>query len=194
MSARGSGADEEMDIETIEGRRLVLRALREADAADLSEAVEASRPALKRRLGWASRPTGLDEERRFAERAGAAASEGRGLVWGMFDGKGTRLAGVISLCPLDSARSQGSLGMWVRADRQDKGYAAEAGRLVLDQAFRRAGLHRVSARLDPANRPFRKVLKKLGFRYEGCLRCDNRLNGRWVDQECWGILKAEWKR
>ena len=26
------------------------------------------------------------------------------------------------------------------------------------------------------------------------LRKHKRLNGRWVDQECWGLLKTEWKR
>jgi ribosomal-protein-alanine N-acetyltransferase len=91
-------------------------------------------------------------------------------------------------------RGQAALGAWVRSDRQDKGYAAEAGRLLVEHAFRKLGLYRIYARIDPANRPFRKVLKKLGFRYEGCLRGDRRLNGRWVDQECWGLLKAEWKR
>lgn len=40
--------------------------------------------------------------------------------------------------------------------------------------------------------PGRKVLQSLEFRYEGCLRQDLRLNGRWIDQECWGLLRAEW--
>jgi ribosomal-protein-alanine N-acetyltransferase len=55
-------------------------------------------------------------------------------------------------------------------------------------------LHRLYARIDPANRPSRKVLKKLRFRYEGTLREDKRLNGRWVHQECWGMLRSEWQR
>ncbi|MBI2362306.1 MAG: GNAT family N-acetyltransferase, partial [Elusimicrobia bacterium] len=70
--------------------------------------------------------------------------------------------------------------------------ATEAGRLMVDHAFRRMELRRLWARLDPANRAFRHVLKKLGFRYEGCLRADKRLNGRWIDQECWGMLRSDW--
>ena len=183
-----------MEMENLEGRRLILRALTEADSEVLGEAVESTRALLKRRLGWASRPPGPEEEMRFIERSSAEASSGEGLVWGLFDGKGQRLAGVAALRPLDTGRGQAALGAWVRADRQDKGYAAEAVRLVLEHSFRRLGLHRLYARIDPANRPFRKVLKKLGFRYEGCLRGDKRLNGRWIDQECWGLLRAEWKR
>ena len=91
-------------------------------------------------------------------------------------------------------RAQARLGIWIRSERQDKGYGVEATRLVVEHGFRKLGLHRLYARLEPSNRVFRRVLKKLGFRYEGCLRDDKRLNGRWIDQECWGLLKAERKR
>ena len=78
--------------------------------------------------------------------------------------------------------------------RQNKGYGVEAGRLLIAHAFRRESLQKLYARLDPGNRGARKVLQRAGFRYEGCLRREKRLNGRWIDQECWGLLRSEWRK
>lgn len=144
--------------------KVELRPLGDKEAASLREAVEAGREQLKRRFG--------DEP----------PLEGQAIV----ELRTGRVVGVASV-------KDGELRLWVRPDRQDRGLAGEAGRLALARAFKKEGLHRVHARIDPANRPARKVLQKLGFHYEGCLRQHKRLNGRWVDQECWGILKSEWK-
>ncbi|MDE2293334.1 MAG: GNAT family N-acetyltransferase, partial [Elusimicrobia bacterium] len=118
---------------------------------------------------------------------------GAALVWGAFETKGGGLAGVTALEELSlQDRGHARLALWVRAGRTDRGYATEAGRLAVEHAFRRLELRRLFARLDPSNRAFRHVLKRLGFRYEGCLRADKRLNGRWIDQECWGMLRGDW--
>jgi len=176
---------------TMEGRRIHLRLLTREDTDLLFAAVESSREVLKRRLRWVAGVRDAADERRFID---ASGQDGDASVWGIFDNRSDRLVGVAALDSSEADETgRARLGLWIRAERQDKGYGAEAGRVILDHAFRRAGMHRVFARLDPTNRPFRKVLKKLGLRYEGCLRSDRRLNGRWVDQECWGMLKGEWK-
>ncbi len=174
----------------LEGRRLSLRPLGPEDAASLFEAVESSREVLKRRLRWVGGVRSAADEAAFIERSRQDAP-----VWGVFETRSEKLVGAANLAPIPPAdRSQACFGVWIRADRQDRGYAFEVGKLIVEHAFRKLGSHRISARLDPANRSFRRVLKKLGFRYEGCLRDDQRLNGRWVDQECWGLLKSERKR
>lgn len=182
----------------VAGRRLVLRPLVEADAPALWEAVEASRESLKRRLGWAAGALDADAELGFIRAAAAAAAGGRGQTWGVFEaprggGEG-RVAGVAAVKAEGRDPLRLRLGLWVRTDRQDRGYGSEAARLAAEHAFKRLGARRLWARLDPSNRAFRKVLKRLDFRYEGCLRAHKRLNGRWVDQECWGLLRTEWKR
>jgi ribosomal-protein-serine acetyltransferase len=181
-----------MDRDRLSTRRVYLRPLAPDDASALFEAIESSRDQLRRRLRWVTDATGLESSRAFIE---AAARSGRSRVWGVFENKNDRLLGVASLDDMvDPKRARAHLGMWVVAERQDKGLGTEVGRAVLEYGFKKLSLHRVFVRIDPANRAFRRVLKKLGFRYEGCLRSDQRLNGRWVDQECWGLLKSEFKR
>ena len=179
-----------MAEDVLEGRRLSLRPLAEADVPALLEAVTASRDALRRRLSWAAADPTLAGESAFV--TAARAGGGAALVWGIFETKGGALAGVASLEDLLPAdRGHARLALWVRTGRADRGFATEAGKLVVEHAFKRLELRRLSARLDPTNRAFRRVLKKLGFRYEGCLRADKRLSARWIDQECWGMLRGD---
>lgn len=176
-------------------RRLLLRPLDDADAEELFAAVDSSREKLKRRLNWVSAVSCVEDERRFIAESGRAMVAGDLLLWGIFEGKSQRLIGTASLDKITSPeRSQANFAVWIRADKQDKGFSTEAGKAVVECAFKKLNCHRLFVRLDPSNRAYRRVLKKLGFRYEGCLRDDKRLNGRWVDQECWGLLKAEWKK
>lgn len=181
-----------MAEDALSGRRVTLRPLSEGDAPALLEAATASREALRRRLSWAASDATAEGTARFIAAAREAAASGAALTWGVFEAKGGALAGVASLEELEPAdRGHARLALWVRTGRTDRGFATEAGKLVVEHAFKRLELRRLSARLDPANRAFRRVLKKLGFRYEGCLRADKRLNGRWIDQECWGMLRGD---
>lgn len=173
---------------------MTLRPLLDSDVPALLEATLASAEALRRRLSWAAADPTAEKTAAFVAAARAAAEQGSSRVWGIFEAKGGALAGVVALKELAPAeRGHARLSLWVRTGRTDRGFATEAGKLVVEHAFKRLELRRLSARLDPTNRAFRHVLKKLGFRYEGCLRADKRLNGRWIDQECWGMLRGDKK-
>lgn len=179
----------------LKSRRLTVRPLTEGDAQGLFEAVESSRESLKRRLLWVGDIRRAEDQKGFINDAIAAAERGDELTWGVFETKMNALVGVVSLDKESSKeRTKARFAVWIRFDKQDRGYCTEVGKVVLECGFRRLNCHRLFARIDPTNRAFRRVLKKLGFHYEGCLRDDKRLNGRWIDQECWGLLKAEWKK
>ena len=167
---------------SLAGRRLSLRPLREDDAEALGAALESSRVLLRRRMRWAGRAT-PQSCREFIQAGGE--------VFGLFEARSGALVGVSALRARANVPGVVKLSLWVRADRQDRGYASEAGRLLAARAFRRTSLQKLYARIDPANRAARKALQKIGFRYEGRLRREKRLNGRWIDQECWGLLRGE---
>ena len=175
------------------GFRVGLRRLEEGDAEALHGAIGASRASLKRRLRWVASVSALEDCREFIRRSGCAAHRQEELVYGIFEPRGG-LVGVAALQNLLKTPGVAELSCWIRAESRGKGCASGAGRLLIELAFRRDGLRRLYARLEPSNRPARKVIQKLGFFYEGRLRQEKRLNGRWVDQECWGLLRSEWKK
>ena len=76
-----------------------------------------------------------------------------------------------------------------------RGLATEAARRVVDLAFEHFGVWRVWATCAPQNRASRRVLEKVGMRYEGLLR-------RWIvsplvspeprDSDCLAITRDDW--
>ena len=177
----------------LRGRRLVMRPLSGGDAEALFAAVDSSREVLMRRLRWVSAVVSPEDSRGFIRACSEAKRRGEREDFGVFEECSGVLAGVASLQSRLAVPGLAEFSLWIRADRQDRGYGVEAGRILIAHAFRRDALQKLYIRLDPTNRGARKVIQRAGFRYEGCLRHEKRLNGRWIDQECWGLLRSEWR-
>ena len=73
-----------------------------------------------------------------------------------------------------------------------KGYATEAGAMVIRYAFRELNLEKVWATVMGDNAS-RKTLEKLGYRQCGLMRRHGFVDGRWHDQWLGEILRDEWE-
>ncbi|GJF32377.1 acetyltransferase [Kitasatospora sp. NE20-6] len=87
-----------------------------------------------------------------------------------------------------------SLGYALRRDTWGNGYAGEITALLCGFAFGTLGLHRLAARVDPANTASVRVLTRAGFRPEGRIRHDLHLRGAWHDSLLFSLLEDEWGR
>jgi len=90
------------------------------------------------------------------------------------------------------------LGYVFNVDYQGMGYATEAARAIVDDAFRNHEAHRVAAMCNPLNEASWKLLERLGMRREGHLRQNiwfkkNKAGDPiWQDTYEYGILAGEW--
>ena len=81
---------------------------------------------------------------------------------------------------------------------QGKGYATEAARALVNDAFMNKNAHRVIARCNVLNIASWKLLERLGMRREGHLiqnvwfKRDRNGQPMWADSFEYGILKEEW--
>jgi len=78
-------------------------------------------------------------------------------------------------------------------DQQGRGYAAEAGRAVLELGFETFGLHRVYGSCDARNAASARLMERLGMRLEGTLRETEYVKGAWCDELIYAILADEWR-
>lgn len=92
--------------------------------------------------------------------------------------------------PLQSAY----LGYWVGARFARQGYMGDAMPSILRHAFRRLGLHRLEANIQPHNAPSIALARRAGFRKEGYSPRYLKIFGRWCDHERWAILADERRR
>jgi len=74
-----------------------------------------------------------------------------------------RLIGWCGLGPLDFDESEIELSFGLSWEHWGKGIATESGTLMLDYGFRRLGLDRIVAVVQPGNVASKRVLEKLGM-------------------------------
>ncbi len=73
-----------------------------------------------------------------------------------------------------------------------QGLMVEALAASIGYGFERYGLHRLEAQVVVVNVASQRVLEKLGFRQEGLLRERYYVDGRYHDEQVYGLLAREW--
>ena len=103
-----------------------------------------------------------------------------------------KMIGVIEFRVKEENKS-GDLGFTLSRHFWGNGYMTEAGKLILDLAFRTLDLERVYAGHEVGNDASGKVLKRLGMTCEGIFRKDHMAKGVLVDSAYYSILKEDYK-
>ena len=101
--------------------------------------------------------------------------------------------GDVQLCWTSAEHRQGEIGYVIHPDHAGRGYATEAGRLMLQLGFEELELHRIEGRLDPRNTASARVLEHLGMRREACLVHSALVKGEWTDELVYALLADEWQ-
>jgi RimJ/RimL family protein N-acetyltransferase len=87
---------------------------------------------------------------------------------------------------------QCELGCTLAKAYQGKGFATEALVAVIDHLFENLHKHRIVTSIDPSNIPSLQLVERLGFRKEGYFRESLWLDGKWVDDVVYAMLRREW--
>ena len=105
------------------------------------------------------------------------------------------LAGVINISEIVRGHfCSAYLGYYAFAPHHGRGYMTRGLGAVLLDAFRKQGLHRLEANIQPGNISSRSLVERLGFRLEGFSPRYLKIAGRWRDHERWAITAEEWKK
>jgi ribosomal-protein-alanine N-acetyltransferase len=171
-------------VTRVEGIRLERPAARHA--ARFLHAVRASR-ALHR--GLASPPKDGDE---FAAYVAGTRRENREGFFVMTSSGD--LAGVINVSEIVRGNFQSAyLGYYAFTPHAGRGYMRQGLALVVSHCFRRLGLHRLEANIQPGNVRSIALVRGLGFRLEGLSPRYLKICGRWRDHERWALRAEDWR-
>ncbi len=120
----------------------------------------------------------------------SSARAGHGLPFVMeYDGQ---LAGQLNVSSITyGSLASATLGYWVAERFAGKGVTPTSVALATDYCFFQLGLHRMEICIRPENGPSLRVVKKLGFRYEGLRRRYIHINGDWRDHFCFALVVEE---
>lgn len=87
---------------------------------------------------------------------------------------------------------QSEIGCTISKTHHGKGYATETLKGVIDHLFKNLKKHRIVTSIDPMNIDSIKLVERLGFRKEAHFKKSILINGKWVDDIVYAILKTEW--
>jgi RimJ/RimL family protein N-acetyltransferase len=156
--------------EQIESNRLIIRAPRPGDGAEINAAIVESIAELRQWMPWAKQTPTVDETESNNRRAAAkfAAREDLRLQFYLKDSG--IFVGSSGLHRIDWSVPKFEIGYWVRTSLGGRGYATEATEAITKLAFEQLAAKRIEIRMDEKNLPSRKIPERLGFSLEGVLR------------------------
>jgi RimJ/RimL family protein N-acetyltransferase len=174
----------------LETPRLVLRAFEDADLAAFM--AYRNDPENARYQSWdtltAPRAQAFIQEQKHLE----PGVPGQGFQFAVTLKDTGRLIGDVGLHVLVHDPRQAQLGVTFDRAFQGQGLATEAVSTVLDYAFINLDLHRVIAITDAENARTVALMERVGLRREGHFVKNTWFKGRWVDEDLFAVLQAEW--
>lgn len=112
----------------------------------------------------------------------------------MIDTVEGKTVGMIGLDKIDWRNQEAENGIFLLdPEERGKGYAEEAGMLMIEYAFNELNLHRLYAVIYDFNRGVIEMAKLFGFKQEGVLRQAAFTGGRFHDKVILGLLREEWQ-
>jgi ribosomal-protein-serine acetyltransferase len=162
----------------------------EWDATELFQLIERGREHLRQWLPWVDYETSIEDSRNFVRRSLQSYLDNESFSLGVrYQGQ---WAGVISFHTVDWPNRQVEIGYWLGDDFQGHGIMTRACRAMLDFAFRKLQLNRVTILCATGNTRSRAIPERLGFIQEGMLRQGEWLYDHFVDLVIYSMLAHEW--
>ncbi len=177
-------------LNQLRGQQIILRQLKPSDAADIKKNVSQA----VTRFTSLNYPYQLSDATDFIKKANQKIYRKKALELGIEHKKTGEIIGVAGLIKIDLENKNAELGYWLGQKYWGQGIGREAAKLILNYAFNRLKLHRISAQVIPGNFASAKLLKNIGFNYEGRLRQVVLRNRRWYDHLVYSILRQEFSQ
>jgi ribosomal-protein-alanine N-acetyltransferase len=177
----------------LETERLVLRAVRSADAVAIFRIMR-DRQVI-RYFGQLPMNS-LYEAVQRVERIQAAFHEQSGVRWAITHRKSAQFLGTCGFWRVVKSHYRAEIGYELAPEWWGHGIMPEALSAMLAFGFVRMGLHSVEAQIHPANTGSRRVLEKLGFVQEGYFHENfyDPVEVQFTDTAVFSLLKATWMR
>ena len=174
----------------LETPRLFLRAMRVRDTEDMY--AYAKDPEVTRYLLWSPHKS-PDYTRSYLEYLAGRYRLGQHYEWAMVSKADGHMIGTCGFSRIECPHNAAGIGYVLNPAYWGQGLVAEAAERVLRFGFDVLGLHRVEARYMVGNDASRRVMEKLGMRFEGVRRGSMLVKGVYRDIGICSILVNEYR-
>ncbi|GGF99577.1 GNAT family N-acetyltransferase [Paenibacillus aceti] len=178
-------------IPVLEGERVRLRRMEQADAADLFHYWSDPKVVIYMNVPVFS---SVEETAEMIDFLNGLSETEDSMRWGIELKQERRLIGSCGFNTWElSGAYRGEIGYDLGRAYWRQGYMTEALRLLLNHGFLTMGLNRIEALVDPRNEGSQKILEYFTFQNEGCLREYQRTGEGFVDLYLYSLLRREYE-
>jgi len=167
-----------------------LRSFEMAQASEMFAVLEANREHLRRWHAWVDLLRSPADVEKAIAMWKMVEADRRGLFFGIWF-KG-RLCGMINHQSIDYTHGWSALSYWLTEADQGIGLMSTCCRALINHAFEKLKLHRITIECATENRRSRAIPERLGFQLEGIARGIEFLHGRHIDHALYGLLRPDW--
>lgn len=160
------------------------------NTAELFAMVNKNREHLKTFLPWLDMNTKEEHTRSFIDTCVKQYEKDGSIMFAVF--YQGNLVGMNGFHPIHKANLVGSIGYWLDQDHCGKGITTKVVKKIIDFGFRELNLNRIEINCATENIGSNQVAKKMGLKYEGTRRQVEWLYDRFVDHNCYSILRSEY--
>lgn len=112
--------------------------------------------------------------------------------FGMFLKDDERYLGNVGLINVSTVHNHADISYYIDINFQNMGFTTEAAREMLCFGFKTLGLEKISGLCMSINPASRRVMEKIGMKYEGTMRNDLLKDGVYYDIDRLSILRKEY--
>lgn len=175
-------------LPTIEGRRVVLRAIKMSDARDIYD--YCSDDMVAKHVMWEAYD-GMGDARSFVRFIQRLYKNDEPSSWGITLPGSNKVIGTVGFMWWNREYKAAEVGYSLSRDYWNRGIMTEALALILDFGFKRMSLNRIEAQHVDANAASGRVMEKCGMKKEGVLRSRIFSKGEFRDMVLYAILKSD---
>ncbi len=167
-----------LDVPTLRGADVVLRAWRDTDAGVVLAVAE---DPLIPSISSVQAGGGIDSALAFVARQRQRAVDGQGWAFAVAATENDAALGFVGLFWRDRDEGRASIGYWTGPESRRRGLTTRAVRVASAWALEQPGLMRLEAYIEPWNTGSIRVSEGAGFECEGLMKSFAPIGGRRMD-------------
>jgi len=111
--------------------------------------------------------------------------------WGIVDKESKKLIGRVAFISFDEENDRTEIGYVISRHFWNRGLISEAAQVLIDYGFNELGLNRIEARCNEDNLGSERVMRKIGMKFEGILREQLKMKGKYINQKFYSLIKSD---
>ena len=175
----------------LETKRLKLRPITLNDKNEILE--YRSDKQTNKYQGWI--PETIDDVVTFIEKTAKEINEpGTWFQLVIIEKETQKIIADLGIHFFDNENKQVEIGCTLNKDFQNKGYATESLKRVIDYLFNELHKHRIITSIDPNNKNSLRLVERIGFRKEAHFVESLFIHGEWADDLIYALIEKDWEK